>query len=66
VVVLAVVVAADGQPRTVTLHSSSGSPMLDDAALQAVRGWRFVPATRGGHAVEASVEVPVRFSLNDS
>ena len=43
-VLLLVEVAPDGLPRQVNLASSSGSPRLDEAALDAVRRWRFVPA----------------------
>ncbi|MFI3119611.1 MAG: TonB family protein, partial [Methylococcaceae bacterium] len=41
----------------------SGSSRLDQAALEAVKKWRFVPAKRGEQAVSASVVVPVRFSI---
>jgi len=37
---------------------------FDAAALRAVGNWAFQPATVGGRAVEAWVEVPVRFRLN--
>jgi TonB family protein len=37
-------------------------PILDDAALQAVRGWQFKPACIGAFAAESEIEVPVRFS----
>ena len=65
VVVLGVVVAADGRPQTVLVKRSSGFAVLDEAALQAVRGWRFAPGTRGGRAIDAGVDVPVRFSLGE-
>lgn len=58
-------VGRDGLPLrdTVTLHQSSGSPALDRAARKAVKNWRFVPARRGGEAVEDWVLVPVEFRL---
>jgi protein TonB len=62
-VLLRVQVAADGKADFVTLHTSSGSNRLDQAALAAVKKWRFVPAKRGGQAVSASVVVPVSFSI---
>jgi protein TonB len=37
-------VQTDGQPGNVWVNRSSGSPELDEAALEAVRNWRFVPA----------------------
>ena len=52
-----------GQPVVVELARSSGSERLDEAALRAVRDWRFEPARRGGQAVEAWVRVPILFKL---
>jgi protein TonB len=40
--------------------------MLDQAALQAVKQWHFVPAQRGGEAVAAWVEVPIVFRLEEA
>jgi len=53
----------DGNPENVELARGSGFPMLDDAALTAVRRWRFVPARVDGVAVVATVQVPVVFHL---
>lgn len=63
VVVLAVDVDDAGRPTAVRLARSSGVPALDEAALRAVAGWRFTPASRGGRPVPATVETPIRFSL---
>jgi protein TonB len=63
VVLVLVRVAEDGIPLDVALKESSGHPMLDEAAIEAVRHWRFTPARQSGRAVTAAVEVPVRFSL---
>lgn len=62
-VMLRVFVTIAGQPAQIELKSSSGFPRLDRAALNAVRGWTFSPATRGDRAVDAWVLVPIRFSL---
>jgi protein TonB len=43
---------------------SSGVASLDQAAQAAVSRWRFTPASSGGRAVEATVEVPVVFRLD--
>lgn len=56
-------VSAEGIPTSVKLKESAGHESLDEAAIVAVWHWRFVPARRGGEAVEASVVVPVRFRL---
>lgn len=62
-VLLKVMVDPEGLPVRVELDQSSGSRPLDHAALDAVRGWRFVPARRGTLNVEGWVRVPVVFRL---
>jgi protein TonB len=64
-VMLSVQVSAAGLPERVELAASSGSPRLDQAALETVRRWRFVPAQQGGKAVAAGVLVPIVFRLDD-
>lgn len=56
-------VAADGQSEEILVWHSSGHALLDEAAVRAVRGWAFEPASIGGRAVAAWVEVPVRFVI---
>ncbi|MCX9157371.1 TonB family protein [Niveibacterium sp. 24ML] len=63
-VVLRVRVEANGSAGLVELHRSSGFSRLDEAALQAVRRWKFVPARRGNEAVAESVLVPIPFILH--
>lgn len=63
-VMLKVLVNPDGAPARVEVDQSSGSPLLDGAALDAVRGWRFVPARRGAQNVEGWVRVPLVFRLD--
>jgi len=65
-VVLRVQVRADGGAGEVRLHASSGSPRLDQAALDTVRRWRFVPARQGDEAIAAWVLVPIVFSLKEN
>ncbi|MDQ5769282.1 energy transducer TonB [Thiothrix subterranea] len=45
------------------VQKSSGNASLDAAALKAVRGWAFVPATRSGQNIESIVQVPVNFRI---
>ena len=61
--VLRVLVGADGRAQQVELRTSSGSSRLDDSALRTVRGWKFVPAHRGGVAIDSWVLVPIVFRL---
>lgn len=63
-VLLLVNVSALGDAERVQVHQSSGRSRLDEAALEAVRRWRFVPARRGTQAVAASVIVPIVFELD--
>ena len=64
-VLLKVLVSASGEPTAVVVERSSGSRLLDDAARRHVLAtWRFHPAMRDGHAIEAWALVPVRFRLD--
>lgn len=61
-VVLEIVVRRDGSVGQVrVLHSLGGG--LEQKAVEAVRQWRFSPATRYGAAVDVVVEAAVGFKL---
>jgi len=60
-----VTVRMDGTPTVIRLKNSSGYPVLDAAAREAIAQWRFEPARRGGRAYESTTEVPVRFRMLD-
>lgn len=62
-VLLNVHVLPNGKPEEVTVFKSSGHKVLDNAALKAVKKWRFVPAQRGFKAVSSWVKVPIEFRL---
>lgn len=62
-VILEVLVDAAGLPGRVAIARSSGSGLLDEAAVEAVERWRFRPARRGGEPVEGHVLVPITFRL---
>ncbi len=64
-VVLNVEVLSSGLPGQVRLHQSSGHDVLDNAAMQAVRGWRFVAARQGGQMVTKWFLVPIPFILKE-
>jgi protein TonB len=57
-------VAPGGETEETLIWRSSGHPLLDAAALAAVRRWAFEPASIGGRQVSSWVEVPVHFRLN--
>jgi protein TonB len=62
---LRVEISAAGTPADVQLVTSSGYSILDQAALAAVKEWRFAPATVDGKPVSGAVEIPVRFRLDE-
>ncbi len=62
-VLLRLRVGTDGGVETVEVITSSGHPILDAAAVRAVRGWRFRPARRSGRRVACTVRQPLRFVL---
>jgi periplasmic protein TonB len=63
---LKVLVTRDGRAAQLELDRSSGSSALDNAALEAVKNWQFVPARRGQEPVESWVLVPVVFKLESA
>jgi protein TonB len=60
---LQVQVQPTGRPSAVKVQKSSGRDVLDEAALEAVSMWTFVPATQGGAPVAGYVTVPIVFRL---
>lgn len=62
--VVRVLVGRQGEPQQVKIVQSAGAQVLDEAALDAVRSWSFVPAKRGSRTITATVDVPIRFHLN--
>ncbi|MBF0460297.1 MAG: energy transducer TonB [Magnetococcales bacterium] len=64
--VLRVRVATTGECDAVQIVASSGTPSLDEAAMAAVRQWRFNPARLADRAIEATIQVPIVFKLTDA
>jgi periplasmic protein TonB len=63
-VLLQVLVDIDGRPLRVDVQRSSGDRRLDQAARkQVLQHWRFRPAMKDGHAMQAIGLVPVDFHL---
>jgi protein TonB len=63
VVGVRIALAADGSVREVELTASSGSRLLDEAALAAARSSTFDPATRGRAPVASEAVASYRFEL---
>ncbi|GJL49894.1 MAG: hypothetical protein NPIRA01_11210 [Nitrospirales bacterium] len=64
IVLLRVLVHTSGVPGKVTIQKSSGYKVLDEAAIDAIRQWRFAPAKDGNFAIEKHVDVPLKFGLH--
>lgn len=62
-VLVRVLVTVEGLVASVGLEKTSGHSSLDEAALSAVKSWRFVPARQGGQPVEAPYVVPIVFKV---
>jgi protein TonB len=63
VVLVKALVQPDGGIGAVEVERSSGHAVLDQAAVQAIRDWRFRPAERNGARVEAWVVVSIHFKI---
>jgi len=61
-VVLWMVVEADGLPRDMKVVRSLG-PEFDEAAKDAVKSWKFAPATKDDEPVAVAINVKVSFHL---
>ena len=62
IVMLMVVVGKDGRPYNIRVRQSLGMG-LDEQAIEAVRNWRFRPATFHGQPVATQIAVQVDFHL---
>jgi protein TonB len=65
-VVLRVVVGEDGRVDQISVQRSSGFPALDEAALSAVRRWRWSRTMRDGRPVVVTGSVAVNMILRES
>lgn len=62
-VIIRAQVNAAGRVTSASVIRKSRYAVLDQAAVAAVRKWKFKPRTVGGQSVDATVEVPVNFTL---
>ena len=65
-VVLNVEVLAEGLCGQINVHRSSGHEILDNAALQTVKTWKFIPAHQAGRAITKWFKIPIQFSLSNN
>ena len=64
-VILRVFVNTDGSAGAVQIKSSSGFPLLDQAARDAVQSWHFQPATVDGKPIAEWYQIPIPFKLQN-
>jgi protein TonB len=62
VVIIEATIARDGSVKDAKVLRPA--PMLDQAALEAVRQWRYTPTLLNGQPVEVIMTVTVTFTLN--
>jgi protein TonB len=62
---VAVEILPDGKVGRWKVMKSTGYRILDQAAVKAVREWRFHPATEGEKPVLSCIQIPIRFRLSD-
>lgn len=64
-VLLRAEIRPDGSCSQVEIKQASPHESLNQAALEAVKKWRFIPATQDGRNVTAWVEIPIKFKLQN-
>jgi protein TonB len=64
-VVLAAIIGQDGSVQSLRVVSSA-SPLLEKAALDAVKQWRYRPYLLNGNPVEVDTQITVNFTLTAS
>ncbi|WP_053268668.1 energy transducer TonB [Pseudomonas chlororaphis] len=62
-VVLRIKVLPNGRAGSVEVTRSSGKPQLDEAAVAAVKNWKFIPAKRGDTPIEGFATQTIDFKL---
>jgi periplasmic protein TonB len=62
-VIVRVLISTQGTPEKAEVRTSSGFARLDQASLEAVQRWRFVPGRRNGTPEAMWFNIPVRFIL---
>lgn len=63
IVLLSVYVNEKGQAEKVEIKNSSGYRRLDNAAVDAVKNWKFIAAKNHANVVASWVQIPVNFVL---
>ena len=64
-VILRVTVSPGGRADAIQIRKSSGYPVLDEAAVHAVKTWQFRPAYDGTIPLRTRVDIPIHFDLRE-
>ena len=64
-VVIRIQVLSSGTVAAASIERSSGYAVLDEVALATIKRWRFRPAQRAGQPVDATLNVPITFKLQE-
>jgi len=65
VATIALVVGLDGKVSDVQVVTSSGFPLLDEAAIKFGKTMRLLPATKNGVPFVYSINLPIRFRIKN-
>ncbi|SMC99890.1 energy transducer TonB [Sporomusa malonica] len=65
-VVVRLLIDTDGSVESVSVKVGSGYGILDEAAVQTVKKWRFSPAKKGSVPITSFHDVRVRFRLDEA
>jgi protein TonB len=57
-------VRADGSVSNAVIIGAEPAGMFEQAALEAIRKWRYKPVLRDGHAVEQRARLRMKFALD--
>ena len=63
-VVMRVDVAADGSVTGAIVERAEPKGVFEEAAMAAVKNWKFTPAMKDGKAIAGQVRVPIEFALD--
>jgi TonB family protein len=66
VVLIRAFVDETGAASKVEIFKSSSFALLDNAAVEAIKKWRFAPATKLGQYIASSVIIPINFKLTQN
>lgn len=64
-VLLRVMVKANGTAGDIHVRRTSGYPLLDESALNAVQNWRFTPASVNNKPIAEWYQIAIPFKLHN-